>query len=98
MWALTENSCRVRVQIASTCRQATALGHGCTYCIGDFCISGVVAHKGVMEPESAMQAHVKWLWGLGMESGHAWGVLGPGVQCMHGAKVSEGRGLRAAQQ
>lgn len=58
----------------------------------------MVAHKGVMEPESAIQAHVKWLWGLGLESGHAWGVLGPGVQCMHGTEVSEGHGLRAAQQ
>lgn len=36
--------------------------------------------------------------GLGMESGHAWGVLGSEVQCMHGAEISEGHGLRASQQ
>lgn len=74
------------------------MGHGCIYYIGDFSISGIVAHKGVMESESAIQTHIKWLWGLAMENGHAWGVLGPGVQCMHGAEVSKGHDLRAAQQ
>lgn len=58
----------------------------------------MVAHKGVMEPESAIQVHMEWLWGLGMESGHAWGVLGSEVQCMHGAEISEGHGLRELQQ